>query len=53
MLKIERTVGENVVFFIYKTRQEKGCRRAGKRSEGTKKEGGCVCDFFAHTMEKE
>ena len=51
MLKIERTVGETVVFFIYKTRQEKGCRRAGKRSEGTKKEGG-VCDFFAHTMEK-
>ena len=51
MLKIERTVGENVVFFIYKTRQEKGCRRAGKRSEGTKKEGG-VWALVAHTMEQ-
>lgn len=51
MLKIERTVGENVVFFIYKTRQEKGCRRAGKRSEGTKKEGGRVRFLRTHNGE--
>ena len=51
MLKIERTVGENVVFFIYKTRQETGCRRAGKRSEGTKKEGGRVRFLRTHNGE--
>jgi len=37
------------VFFIYKTRQKKGCRRAGKRSEGTKKEGG-ACAISSHTQ---
>lgn len=37
------------MFFIYKTRQKKGCRRAGKRSEGTKKEGG-ACAISSHTQ---
>ena len=40
------------MFFIYKTRQEKGCRRAGKRSEGTKKEGVRVRFLRTHNGER-